>query len=184
MTLPSAPCAHVLMVLVCSAVLQSSLLAYPWRLAHPSLPLNGYNDRMSYTEILAEVVRDLGAGSITIPMQMVHFVTLVPEFKGCYGATLNLRLENPLRIDNPDLVTEYDWNGAGPEKFSFLRIGLEFPVGGVPHRPWIYIPHASPHFGNRFQIEVLAARIEGISYGARCRVLIPRAKVESDIVVV
>ena len=134
--------------------------------------------------MLAEVVRGLGAGSITIPMQMVHFEILLPELKVCHPATLNLRLENPLRIDNPDIVAEYDWSGAGPERFSFLRIGLEFPVGGVAHRAWIYIPHDSPHFGNRFQIEVLAARIEGISYGARCRVLIPRARVVSGIVVV
>ena|SRR5208283_3168177 len=139
---------------------------------------------MSYTEILAEVVRGLGAASITIRMQRAHFESLIPEMKACHNGTINLRLEKPVRIDNPDRVTDYDWGGGGPERFGILRIGLEFPIGGVAYPAWVYIPYGSPHLHDRFQIEVLAARIEGISYGVRCRVLIPRAKVENGIVVV
>jgi hypothetical protein len=154
------------------------------RVVLSSQAVGGYNQPMPYTEILAEVVRGLGAASSTIPRQRVRFEELVPEMKVCYDGTMNLRLEKPLRIDNPDHVTDYNWGGGRPERFGILRIGLEFPVGGVAYPAWVYIPHGSPHFFDRFQIEVLAARIEGISYGVRCRVLIPRARVEGGIVVV
>lgn len=124
------------------------------------------------------------AGRDTLPKQIHHFESVLPDFKGCHPATINLRLDRELRIENPDYETRFEWTGPPGEVFGFLKIGLEFPVGAPLQPAWIYIPHDSPHFGIHSQAEVISQKIEGISYGSLCRVHILRGRLESEVLIV
>lgn len=126
----------------------------------------------------AKVVAGLGAASHTIAAQLPKIATLFPEVSGCHPASINLQLEEPLRINNPDFTTpQINWQIAQQrsiaEKFSFLRVQLEHPLGGDHHRAWLYIAHGSPHCHNLFGVEVIAAYIADLIPGDRCRLHIP-----------
>jgi hypothetical protein len=135
--------------------------------------------------INGEVVQGLqAAGRVTLLLQFPHFERVLPDFHGYHPATLNLRLDRGLRIETADRETWYDWAGPPGELFGFLKILIEYPVGG-PLRPgWIYIPHGSPHYGNPFLVEVISQKIEGIVYGSLCRIHISRGKSVSGVLVV
>jgi len=124
------------------------------------------------------------AGADTLPRQEGHFKSVIPEMKGCHWATINLQLQRPLLVENPDHQTEFDWGAARPETFSFVKIQLEFPIGGPIRTAWIYIPHDSPHFGKPFLVEVITEKIEGLTYGSLCRIHVRRGRVEGDWVVI
>ncbi len=142
-------------------------------------------DRMAAFSIDGMVIQGIqAAGRFTLACQMPHFQAVNSEFRGLHPATINLQLEGALRIDNPDFSTEYAWAGPIPEKFSFLQIALEFPTGTKHRSSWIYIPHGSPHFGKRCQVEIITDKIEGLTYGSRCRIHIPRGRLEPGLIVV
>jgi hypothetical protein len=137
--------------------------------------------RMSGIIADAEVTRGMrAAGQLTLPLQRAHFEAMFAEMrKGLHWATLNLKLDVPVRIKSFDFETTHAWEGPGvvAERFGFIRIEIECPIG-EPRRPaLIYVPHNSPHFSNRHQIEVITSKIEGISYGTRCRVYLPESHV-------
>jgi hypothetical protein len=135
--------------------------------------------------INGEVIPGLGAARETLKRQMPYFVNLLPELAVCHLASINLRLQSALRIENPDYTTaRIPWAGSPGEVFSFLRISLEFPVGGKVQPGWIYIPHDSPHFHKCFQIEVLSSYVGGILSGSICRIHIPREYRESTLIVI
>jgi hypothetical protein len=136
-------------------------------------------------EIDGVVVQGLrAAGAVTLPRQKDHFEIVIPEMRGCHWATINLRLQLPLFIETPDHETEFNWGGSRPEKFGFLKIQIEFPVGGALSTGWVYIPHDSPHFGEPFLVEVITEKIEGLTYGSTCRIHLLRGRVEGDWIVV
>jgi hypothetical protein len=124
------------------------------------------------------------AGRSTLVRQMPHFQSVRPEMRGLHPATINLQLEGALRIDNPDFSTEYAWYRPTPEKFSFLYITLEFPIGSAHRSAWIYVPHESPHLSKRCQVEIISEKIEGLIYGSRCRIHVPRGRLETGLIVV
>lgn len=123
------------------------------------------------------------AGSVSIPAQVPCFERGMPELAGVHFGTINLRLDRRVRIDNPDREFACVWNGY-QEVFGFLEIRIEFPIGGESRQAWIYIPHGSPHREDRWQVEILAKTIEGLSYGSRCRINLPRGTAELDCIVV
>ena len=121
------------------------------------------------------VVRGLGAAKETLKRQMPYFSQLFPEVGDCYQASINLQLEQGLRVLNPDFTTPpIPWAGAPGEQFSFLRIGFEGPVGTSRRHAWLYIPHGSPHFCNPFHIEVITGYVQSIGYGVTCQVHIDK----------
>jgi len=135
--------------------------------------------------VSGEVVKGLqAAAKHTLPSQISHFEKVIPDLKGCYLGTINLKLEKAVRVENPDLETRCEWAGPPGELFGFLEVGLEFPFGSRPRRAWIYIPHCSPHYGNPFQVEVISEKVEGLGYGSRCQIHISRGTIELDTVVV
>jgi CTP-dependent riboflavin kinase len=135
--------------------------------------------------VVGTVTEGLRAASgFTIAAQMPFFLKKIPEIATSYHGTINLRLDRKLRIDNPDREIFCMWAGPPGEMFGFLEIGIEFPINTEPHQAWIYIPHDSPHHGNRFQVEIISEKIEGLAYGSRCGIRLPRGIVESDCIVV
>jgi hypothetical protein len=133
------------------------------------------------------VMRGLGfASTCSIAAQMPCFEKEIAELKDIYFGTINLLLDNQLRIENPDREIDCIWRapmGYVREVFGFLEITIEFPIGGEPRQAWIYIPHDSPHRGNRFQVEILSKKIEGLTYDLRCRIYLPRGNTESGCIV-
>lgn len=121
------------------------------------------------------VVRGLGDANKTLKIQMPYFSGLIPEVKDCHCASINLQLEQGLRVFNPDFLTPpIPWAGPPGEVFSFLRIGFEAPIGRSSRPAWIYIPHGSPHYRDPFHIEVITRYIESIAYGVYCQVHIQK----------
>src|SRR5216683_3183519 len=105
------------------------------------------------TTVRGTIVTGIGAAALTLKLQMPYFAKLFPEVKDCHLASINLEMEQGLRIFNPDFETpSIPWAGGGGEKFSFLRIAFEGPIGSPHRRAWIYIPHGSPHYYNPFSI--------------------------------
>ena len=119
-------------------------------------------------------------GQGTLALQKACFQETFPEMRGdwLYWATINLQLVLPLRILKFDLETKCAWQGLGvpPETFGFLRIEIEFPIGGQRRPAFCYVPHNSPHFSNPYIVEVLTSKMEGIDYGVHCVIHIPRAQ--------
>ncbi len=134
-------------------------------------------------------VKGLGAATQTVALQMEHFRRWFPEVAECQPGTINVQLEEALRVQNPDFTTEkIPWHpshrrGDG-ERFSFLRVGFEIPTGEGPVPAWIYIPHGSPHRYNLFQIEIMAHPIERVRYGMPCRIHIEKEHRNYPLVVV
>lgn len=78
-----------------------------------------------------DVIPGLGAARKTLKLQMPYFVNLLPELQACYLGSINFHLQYALRIENPDYTTpRIPWAGPPGELFSFVRISLEFPIGG------------------------------------------------------
>lgn len=57
-------------------------------------------------EILATHVRGLGAARGNVRLQLPGLKRYVPELKGVVEGTLNLYLDRPLRILQPDVTTD------------------------------------------------------------------------------
>ncbi len=137
------------------------------------------------TNIKGTVVRGIGAATLTLKLQMPYFAKIVPEIKDCHLASINLEMEQGLRIFNPDFTTPpIPWAGEPGERFSFLKVGFAYPVGSPHRRAWIYIPHGSPHYYNPFCIEIITEFIRGLSYGAVCQVQIPKLNREAILLVI
>jgi hypothetical protein len=119
----------------------------------------------------AKVVAGLRRANQTIAAQLPKIVQFFPEVRDCHSGSINLELDEPLQVNNPDFTTPpIHWRPAAePEQFSFLRVKFEHPRGGTHHKAWIYIAHFSPHRGKVFLVEVIAARIAALAYGDQCR---------------
>ena len=131
------------------------------------LPLNGGRGflvfrKMSEFRISGRPTSGLGWASKTVPRQLPLLLQHLPELESCYPATINLRLEKNLRIEQPDVVTPgIDWSEGWierlpPETFRLTRIEFEI-VGKHPRQTgWIYEASFSPHRGNAWFVEFLA----------------------------
>jgi hypothetical protein len=106
---------------------------FDWR--DPPLDRNVKRTEPMTTVIEGTIMQGLGAARKTVRLQMPHLVQQFPQIHGCYEATINLQLDRPLRVNNPDHTTGLiRWYPQAPpewagEKFSFLRIKFECPLG-------------------------------------------------------
>lgn len=108
-----------------------------------------------------------------------------PEIANCFKGSINVKLDCGLRVDNPDHRTQpIDWGDPNPEVFGLHRVSIEFGPDGLVFPAWLYIPYNSPHFTNRYQVEIIAEKIPGIGYGSRCQLNISNGKWESANLVV
>jgi hypothetical protein len=82
-----------------------------------------------------KVIRGCGVATSTIAKQMPYFVPLFPEIKDCHFGSINILLEQGLRVFKPDYETPpIPWTGPPGKVFSFLRIKIEIPIGSEPRR--------------------------------------------------
>jgi len=117
------------------------------------------------TTIRGRRARGLGIATETVAAQFPQLVRSFPELDGCFHGTINVELERPLVVDRPDHQTgDITWfykdGRAVTERFGFLRIEFEAPLGAPRVRAWLYVASASPHRQTPHIHEVLAPRLD------------------------
>jgi hypothetical protein len=137
--------------------------------------------------IKGRVTEGLGVANLTIKLQMPFFAKEFPEIKACHQASINLELERPLHIWNPDHTTDRIlWNPADlrGERFSFLRIRLECPLNSALQQAWLYMAHNSIHYHRFVEVEVLSKYIADLKYGMLCQIHLNKDHQELSVVVI
>lgn len=128
------------------------------------------------------VCKGCGVANKNIKFQMPHLVWQFSDIKDIYPASINVRLDRPLHIPKFDYATLptpwWDVDETHPgrwavEKFSFLEIKFEYPVGGPLYRAWIFDCHNSAYHHDPNRFEIISEKINGVSTGQRCRIHIP-----------
>jgi hypothetical protein len=100
-----------------------------------------------------------------LELQMPYFLEVFPEISGCYFGSLNIILNNPLQIANPDFVTKpIVWHPHHPdfvEVFHFTRveIGLISNEKEKKYKAWVYEPQNSVNTFDIFLIEVICEKV-------------------------
>jgi hypothetical protein len=136
----------------------------------------------------ATIVTGLGTAARTLKWQLPHLIKYFPEIANCHLGSINLQLDRPLRIANPDCTTPpIHWSPLDPtlfERFSFLRGGFEYPTGAPPQQAWLYIAHDARERLGLFAAEIIAPYIETVRPGERCRLHIIKKHKFTEIIVV
>src|SRR4051794_40221512 len=135
------------------------------------------------------IVPGFGRAKGFLQKQRQYFAVHFPEIQNACGrGTINVQLDQPLRVNNPHHATHpIPWNGLEnpPEIFSFLRIELECLAIGTRRKAWIYKAHNSRHYLNLFLVELIAAdRIPEIAADVRCRLYIADQHSSSEVVII
>ncbi|KRR07719.1 hypothetical protein CQ12_28170 [Bradyrhizobium jicamae] len=128
-------------------------------------------------------ISGLGLATTTVAKQYAHLVREFPDIRDVHRwGTLNLQLEYPLRILNPDHTTSpIEWDPGFKEQFSLTRIDVELcDRAAKPQPAWIYVAHRSPHRANTLFIELLTATLQ-VKNGDRLLVRLPSYRYSSCI---
>ena len=120
----------------------------------------------------ARIVPGLGVAQGTLARQLPLISQGFPEVVDCYPGTINMELECPLEVTQPDHRTPpLAWTPSGrtTEVFDLVRIELEF--GPLPTRvpAWLYVAHASPHRGTPTVHEVITQQLN-LSEVSECQI--------------
>ena len=104
-------------------------------------------------------------GSIRLQKPCFHEAGL--DLSECYNGTLNLSISpRSFKLTSPEFTfSELLWPG-GCETFSFSRCYLNY--GEITVAGWVYYPHSETkpgHLHPDHVMEILAPRLQGISYG-------------------
>jgi len=129
-------------------------------------------------------ISGLGLATTAVAKQYDHLVREFPDIRDVHRwGTLNLQLEYPLRILNPDYTTSaIEWEPGFREQFSLTRIDIEPCKQSALAQPaWIYVAHRSPHRANTLFIELLTATLQ-VENGDRLLVYLPNYRYSSCIV--
>lgn len=138
---------------------------------------------MSLT-IAGTKISGIGLATTAVAKQYNHLVKEFPDIRDVHRwGTLNLQLEYPLRILNPDFTTSaIEWEPGFKEQFSLTRIDIEPCTQVASRQPaWIYVAHRSPHRANTLFIELLTATLQ-VDNGDRFLVHLPSYRYSSCIV--
>jgi hypothetical protein len=121
------------------------------------------------------VVSGVGGAAATLAVQLPLFLKERPELAVCKAGTINILLDEPLRINKPDFsIGPIRYEIGWVESYGFQRIMLEVPIGAPARPAWIYMPDKSPHRHNLFGVEVIGPHFDGVVRDARCRMTIAR----------
>ena len=124
--------------------------------------LMGKNPESTQTiSLQACIIPGLGAATETLSRQLPLISQDFPEVSVCHWGTINLKLECPLIVTNPDHRTvPLAWTPSKRtrEVFDLLRIELELHISQTRRRvpAWLYIAHSSPHRRTPMIHEVIA----------------------------
>jgi hypothetical protein len=127
----------------------------------------------------ATVSSGVGVASKNLKFQMPYLVWQFPAIKNIYLGSINVNLDKPLHVPKYDYTTLptpwWDVDETHPgrwrdERFGFLEIKFEFPVGGEFYRAWIFDCHNSRYHGDPTRFEIISEKINGIANGQRCRI--------------
>ncbi|MEN6624255.1 MAG: hypothetical protein ABFD50_22250 [Smithella sp.] len=117
-----------------------------------------------YIKIRGKLQKGCGQASHTICRQKQFFKKYIKDIDIYYDGTINLKMEKPLIISNPDIFTEpIEWTKGTKEEFSFLKIKLEIEAffQNQTYNGFIYIAHKSPHYIDPFYHEILVPYVYG-----------------------
>lgn len=118
----------------------------------------------------------------TLEKQKPYFKTLGLSLEDMYDGTLNVSIHpNTFKMRKPEYTFEHvEWTDLHPpETFSFSRCTVIFR--GKRHAGWVYYPHPETkerHFQQPSMIEILAAFIPGIQYGAEIEIELNREEIQ------
>lgn len=119
--------------------------------------------RPAVTTIKAQLISGLGVASRTIARQLPLISQNFPEVTGCWPGTINLELETPMIVTDPDHRTApLAWTPSGvtTEMFDLVRVKLEFSHLACPVPAWLYVAHRSPHRQTPTIHEVISHRLD------------------------
>lgn len=128
----------------------------------------------SIVRVKAKLKPGLGVASCTLARQLPLISERFPEVSNCWPGTINLELESPLVVINPDHRTPpIAWTPSGvtTEVFDLVRIELEFSHVTFPVPAWLYIAHGSPHRKTPTVHEVITQQLD-LSGISSCHILI------------
>jgi ADP-heptose:LPS heptosyltransferase len=112
--------------------------------------------------VRARIVPGLGVATGTLARQLPLISQDFPEVADCYPGTINLELELPLTVIQPDHRTDpLAWTPSGrtTEVFELVRIELELDQLQAHVPAWLYVAQNSPHRSTPTVHEVIARRI-------------------------
>nr|WP_262384512.1 glycosyltransferase family 9 protein [Pseudomonas fragi] len=121
--------------------------------------------------IRARIVPGLGVAKGTLVRQLPLISQGFPEVADCHPGTINLELEFPLTVTQPDYRTApLAWTPSGrtTEVFELVRIELELDQLPARVPAWLYVAHGSPHRSTPAVHEVIARQIN-LSEVRECR---------------
>ena len=124
-----------------------------------------------------------GGAASAIEKQFQRVVKEFPDIAGIHQwGTLNVLLQYPLRIINPDFTTSaIEWEPGRKEMFSLTTVGLQkVPMVEQPFDAWVYAAHASPHRGNALMVEIVAPTIQ-INDGDSVAIYLPPYRYSSCV---
>jgi len=96
----------------------------------------------------ARIVPGLGVASGTLARQLPLISQHYPQVATCHPGTINLALDQPLLLTDPDHRTvPLAWTPSGrtTEVFDFLHVELELSSSPARIPAWLYVAHGSPH---------------------------------------
>jgi hypothetical protein len=135
----------------------------------------------------ATITKGYGVASKNIRFQMPHLVWQFPDIKDVHPGSINVRLDSPLHKLSYDYTTlpipwwDVDETHPGKwayERFGFLEIKFEYPVGGCLHGAWFFDCHNSRYHNDPVCFEIITQKIENPTNGQRCKVHIDKLKVQ------
>jgi hypothetical protein len=144
--------------------------------------------------ITGTIISGLGSAARSLESGLKQrLVAAYHPIEQIHCGTINVQLDQPLRIHNEDFRTPEiewfpSWQPQGQrETFGFLHVGFECPLGEtVYENAWIFRPsgNARAMFADLFFVEIVAEPIQQAAVGTRCQIRIEQKYNLYDVIVV
>lgn len=137
--------------------------------------------------IRGTIVTGAGAATGTLAKQIPLIETEFPEISRVHRGSINVRVDRPIRVINPDHRTRpIAWDDVDPcpEQFDLLRIYFECPIGDQRHNAWLYIPHRFVLMRHPFVVEIISEFIPNAQTGSSCFIHLRKDHLEALFVMV
>jgi len=130
------------------------------------------------------IVKGFGVASQNLKKGLLAELTkLFPEIAGCCPGTINVKLDLPLKIYNPQFISPRI-RIMDNETFGLHGVEFECPLGTASLRSWILLPERSPHRVDIFYAEIMTGKLDAAVSGARCALHILGPHTHSQILII